>query len=184
MAFGPARAPWAGVPAPVAASKADWKMEDARGMKETIGIKRMDHVCWVAHRIDDVLPLLTELMGMRVAGRFENEEFGYRGVDLKVPGGTAHFEVLEPLNDDSFLVRFLRERGPGLHHVTFEVEDTERAARAMTEFGIEPYLGVQRTHSWIETYMHPRDSGGVLFQFYTEAEDHKHDDGHGHPEPR
>lgn len=149
-------------------------------MKETIGIKRLDHVCWAVRRMEDVLPLLTDLMGMRVAGRFENREMGYRGVDLKVPGGTAHFELLEPLGEDSFLVRFLEERGPGLHHVTFEVEDTERAARAMRAFGIEPFRGVQRSGSWIETYMHPKDSGGVLFQFYTEAPDHQQDPGHSH----
>mgnify|MGYP005841241839 CR=1 FL=1 len=155
-------------------------MEEAPAMKETMGIKRLDHVCWAVERMDEVLPLLTELMGMTVAGRFENREMGYRGVDLKVPGGTAHFELLEPLGDDSFLLRFLRERGPGLHHVTFEVDDTERAARAMRRFGIEPFRGVQRSGSWIETYMHPRDSGGVLFQFYTEAADHQPDPGHSH----
>lgn len=150
-------------------------------MKETVGIKRLDHVCWAVHRVDDVLPLLTELMGMRVAGRFQNDEMGFRGVGLEVPGGTAHFEVLEPLGDDSFLARFLRERGPGLHHVTFEVEDVDRAAHAMEAFGIEPFLGVQRSHGWVETYMHPKDSGGVLFQFYRDEEDHGHEHEHSPP---
>ena len=33
--------------------------------------------------------------------------------------------------------------------------------------------GVRRAHGWAETYLHPKDSGGVLFQFYTE-EEHEH----------
>ncbi len=143
-------------------------------MKEKIGIKRLDHVCWAVHKLDDALPLLTELMGMRVAGRWQNDQQGYRGVSLEVPGGTAHFELLEPLGDDTFIARFLRERGPGLHHVTFEVEDVDRAAAAIRDHGIEPYRGVQRSHGWAETYIHPKDSGGVLFQFYVE-EDHHHE---------
>ena len=85
-------------------------------MQEKIGLTRLDHVCWAAHRIDDVLPMLTDLMGMTVEGRFENPEVGFRGVGLKVPGGTGHFEVLEPLGENSYLHRFLKERGPGLHH--------------------------------------------------------------------
>jgi methylmalonyl-CoA/ethylmalonyl-CoA epimerase len=143
-------------------------------MKEKIGIKRLDHVCWAVRRLEDVLPLLTELMGMRVTDRWQNEEQGYRGLSLALPGGTAQFEILEPLGEDSFLHRFLREHGPGLHHVTFEVEDIEAAAQAIRDYDIEPLHGVRRLHGWAETYIHPKDSGGVLFQFYTE-EDHDHE---------
>ena len=146
-------------------------------MSEQIGIKRLDHVCWAVRKLEDTLPLLTELMGMRETGRWENEEQGFRGVSLALPGGTAHFELLEPLGEDSFLHRFLEERGPGLHHVTFEVSDIDSAAQAVRDFGIEPFRGVQRGHGWAETYIHPKDSGGVLFQFYID-EDHHHE-----PEP-
>jgi len=153
-------------------------------MKEKIGINRLDHVCWAVHRIDDVLPLLTDLMGMTVEGRFEDPEVGYRGVGLRVPGGTGHFEVLEPYDEKSYLHRFLKERGPGLHHVTFEVKDADRAARAIKEYGIEPLGGVKRSHGSAETYIHPKDSGGVLFQFYVGEEPnhhgHEHDHSHSH----
>ena len=153
-------------------------------MKEKMGIKRLDHVCWAVHKLDDVLPLLTELMGMTVEGRFENTEVGFRGVGLRVPGGTGHFEVLEPAGDNSYLHRFLKDKGPGLHHVTFEVEDVHKAAKAMKDYGIEPYGGVQSSHGWTETYIHPKDSGGVLFQFFTEDEEHsdsrEHAEGHSH----
>ncbi len=149
-------------------------------MNDMIGIKRLDHVCWAVRKLDDVLPLLTGLMGMREKGRWQNDEQGYRGVSLEVPGGApgragAHFELLEPLGEDSFLRRFLEERGPGLHHVTFEVDDVDAAAQAMRDYGMEPFRGVQRGHGWAETYLHPKDSGGVLFQFYTEEEDHHHE---------
>ena len=143
-------------------------------MSEQIGIKRLDHVCWAVHKLEDALPLLTELMGMRETGRWENEEQGYRGISLELPGGTAHFELLEPLDEDSFLHRFLEERGPGLHHVTFEVSDIDSAAQAVRDYGMEPFRGVQRGHGWAETYIHPKDSGGVLFQFYID-EDHHHE---------
>ena len=140
-------------------------------MSEKIGIKRLDHVCWAVRKLDDALPLLTELMGMREVERWEDEEKGYRGVSLEVPGGgTGHFELMEPLGEDSYLHRFLAQRGPGLHHVTFEVKDIEEAAQAIRDYGVEPYKGVQRSPGWAETYIHPKDSGGVLFQFYIKEE--------------
>ncbi len=142
-------------------------------MNDMIGIKRLDHVCWAVRKLDDALPLLTGLMGMREMGRWRNDEQGFSGVSLEVPGGTAHFELLEPLGEDSFLRRFLEERGPGLHHVTFEVEDIDAAAQAVREYGIEPFRGVQRGHGWAETYIHPKDSGGVLCQFYIDEDHHQ-----------
>jgi methylmalonyl-CoA/ethylmalonyl-CoA epimerase len=144
-----------------------------------MGVRRLDHVCWVVRKLEDALPLLTDLMGMTVEGRFENPEVGFRGMGLRVPGGTGHFELLEPYDESSYLHRFLDERGPGLHHVTFEVEDAYEAADAIRKFGIEPMGGVQESHGWVETFIHPRDSGGVLFQFYHEDPDfvHEHEEG-------
>jgi methylmalonyl-CoA/ethylmalonyl-CoA epimerase len=149
-------------------------------MDKTMGIKRLDHVCWAVYHLEDVLPLLTGLMGMTVEGRFENPEVGFRGVGLRVPGGTGHFELLEPYDENSYLYKFLKEKGPGLHHVTFEVMDADRAAEAMKEFGIEPFGGVNRSHGWVETFIHPKDSGGVLFQFYHEDEEHNIEGPAGH----
>ena len=130
-----------------------------------LGIKRMDHICMAVWKLDDRLPMLTELFGMRVAGRFQNPVAGYNGVALDVPGGGAQWELLEPSADDSFIAGFLRDRGPGLHHVTFEVENAEKATQALREFGYKPFGG--RTHgSYKEVFVHPGDSGGVLFQLY------------------
>ncbi|MEX0786592.1 MAG: VOC family protein [Dehalococcoidia bacterium] len=130
-----------------------------------LGIKRIDHVCMVVAKLEDRVPMLSELFGFKIAGRFENPNAGYNGVILDIPGGGAQWELLEPLGDDSFLVRFLKERGPGLHHVTFEVESIDAATKAMRQFGYEPFG--ERSHDrYKEVYLHPRDSGGVLFQLY------------------
>lgn len=130
-----------------------------------LGIKRMDHVCMVVRKLEERLPMLTELFGMRVAGRFQNPHAGYNGVTLNIPGGDAQWELLEPAGEDSFLERFLRERGPGLHHVTFQVESVEKATQALKQYGYEPFGG-RSYDRYKEVYIHPRDTGGVLFQLY------------------
>lgn len=130
-----------------------------------LGIKRIDHICMAVWKLDDRLPMLTELFGMKVAGRFENPNIGYNGVTLDIPGGGAQWELLEPAGNDSFIERFLQDRGPGLHHVTYEVESVETATKAMEEYGYEPFGG-RSYEGYKEVYMHPRDTGGVLFQLY------------------
>ncbi len=130
-----------------------------------LGIKRMDHVCMVVPKLEDRLPMLTELFGMKIAGRFNNPKAGYNGVVLDVPGGGAQWELLEPHSDDSYLVKFLKEGGSALHHVTFHVEDVEVATKAMEEFGYKPFGG-RVAEKYKEVYLQPRDSGGVLIQFF------------------
>ncbi len=39
---------------------------------------------------------------------------------------------------------------------------------------------MNRSHGWVETFIHPKDSGGVLFQFYHEDEHHEHPGPAGH----
>jgi methylmalonyl-CoA/ethylmalonyl-CoA epimerase len=129
-------------------------------------IKRFDHVCMAVWNVDETLPLFTELFGMRLVHDFRSEEEGYQGVTLDVEGSTVQWELIEPTSDDSFVARFLRERGPGLHHVTFEVEDVAEAAETLRKRGIEPFGGVREEATWKETFVHPRDSGGVLVQLY------------------
>ena len=53
---------------------------------------------------------------MKLVGSWQNDDQGYRGVSLAVAGGTAQFELLEPLGDDSFLHQFLEERGQPVRH--------------------------------------------------------------------
>ena len=130
-----------------------------------IGIKRMDHICMVVPKLEDRLPMLTELFGMKIAGEFKNPKVGYNGVVLDVPGGGAQWELLEPSSSDSYLVKFLKEGGSSLHHVTFQVNDIEVATKAMQDFGYKPF-GSRTAEKYKEVYLHPKDSGGVLLQFY------------------
>lgn len=132
-----------------------------------LGIKRVDHVSMAVWSIEQQLPLFTELFGLEVEHRFESPEEGFKGVVLNFPGRQLQLEILEPLGEDSFLHKFLRERGPGFHHITCEVEDVDRAAAELRRFGIEPFRGVYSDGAWRATFIHPRDGSGILWQLFT-----------------
>ncbi len=133
---------------------------------ESLGITRLDHVAMAVWNVEEYLPFLTELFGMKVVDRWRSEEEKYAGVTLDLPGGGVQWEVVEPISGDSFLSRFLKERGPGLHHVTFQVEDVEKAAEVLRRRDIEPFGGVRTGPTWKELFIHPRDSGGLLIQLF------------------
>ena len=144
-----------------------------------VGLRRVDHVSMAVWKIDDQLPFFTEIFGWKEAGgpgkgRFRNEEAGFAGVVLDVPGADGQrqmqWEILEPIGEDSFIAKFLRERGPGLHHVTLEVEDADAAASDLRGHGVEPFGGPRVSWDWKEMFVHPKASGGVLFQLYEQLD--------------
>ena len=67
--------------------------------------------------------------------------------------------------DVATLRRFLNDRGPGLHHVTFQVTSVDDATKELQEFGFEPFGG-RSYQGYKEVFIHPRDTGGVLIQLY------------------
>ena len=119
-----------------------------------LGIKRIDHVSVVHSDLEGRVRFYQDLVGMEVAERFESPAAGFKGVAMSIPGSPTQWEI-----------RFLAERGPGMHHATFEVEDIEKAAAALRSNGIEPF-GEGIANDWKQLFIHPRDSGGVLIQLY------------------
>ncbi len=124
-------------------------------------IARIDHVALAAWHIEDRLPLYRDIMGFRVDDARVDQDLGFAGTSLRLPGLDTGVEIIEPFNDESLIGRFLRHKGQGVHHVSVEVRDVESAATALRAAGIEP-VSMRQTESGPEFFIHPRDAGGVL----------------------
>jgi methylmalonyl-CoA/ethylmalonyl-CoA epimerase len=122
-----------------------------------------DHVATAVHRIVDALPLYRDLLGGVFFAGGDNARLGYRGVQLKYPGGKV--EILEPLAGSPFLDTFFAKRPVGgLHHVTYLVPDL-RAAIATTEAaGFTVHGEYTYEAQWQEVFVHPKQTHGVLLQ--------------------
>jgi methylmalonyl-CoA/ethylmalonyl-CoA epimerase len=145
--------------------------------------RRVDHVAMAVRDLEAQIELFQKRYGLTVSSRWHSDDEEFKGVSLRFPCGGMEFELIAPTAETSFVARFLDERGPGLHHITFEVEDTNRWAEHLEANGIEPFGGVRGTAGWRETFIHPRDSQGVLYQFYEESpEHHEHHADHGYAE--
>ncbi|MDW8046640.1 MAG: VOC family protein [Chloroflexota bacterium] len=133
-----------------------------------VGLVRVDHVSMAVPDIDQQIAFQERVFGMEVEGRWRSEEEGYEGAVLRIPNSQLKFEIIAPIREDSFVARFLRERRPGLHHVAAEVASVEAAAAALREAGIEPWGGIIDNGWKRHMFIHPKQSGGVLFQLFEE----------------
>jgi methylmalonyl-CoA/ethylmalonyl-CoA epimerase len=134
-----------------------------------VGLKRMDHVSMAVPDVAKQVALHERLFGMTLKGQWTDDHLGYHGAIMSIPNSLLEFEIIAPARPDSFVQKFLDERRPGMHHICCEVESVDGAAEGLKQAGIEPFGGVIRDGWKPHTFIHPRNSGGVLFQLFEEA---------------
>ena len=124
--------------------------------------ERIDHIGVAVADLDAALALHERTYGMPAVHRETVTEQGVEAVLLDV--GEGHVELLRPLEEDSPVGRFLAKRGPGLHHVAFQVEDIDAVLAQLRERGMRlidetPRTGIRGSRV---AFLHPSASGGVL----------------------
>jgi methylmalonyl-CoA/ethylmalonyl-CoA epimerase len=85
--------------------------------------------------LDSALSTYERLFGARLEHRETVPDQGVEAASVRVGGGRV--ELLQPLELDTPVGRFLARRGPGMHHVAYEVEDVQAAVTSLTESGAE-----------------------------------------------
>ncbi len=85
--------------------------------------------------------------------------------------GDSHVELIAPLGADTGVARFLEQRGPGLHHVAYRVDDIEAALASLSAAGVRliderPRAGIRGSRV---AFLHPTAAGGVLTEIVEPA---------------
>ena len=133
---------------------------------------RVDHIGVAVEDLDAAIALHERAYGMAVAHREVVDEQGVEAVLLDV--GENHVELLRPLGGETPVGRFLASRGPGLHHVAYQVADVDAALATLRERGLrlideQPRTGIRGSRV---AFLHPAASGGVLTEIVQPAEGH------------
>ncbi len=113
-----------------------------------------------------------------LGARFEDEEVvaeqGVRVAFLTVGTGPSavRIELLEPLDADSPIAKFLAKRGPGLHHVAYTVDDVGEALAAAGRCGLSAIDARPRrgAHGAEIAFLYPKSTGGLLTELCRPAE--------------
>ena len=85
---------------------------------------KIDHIGVAVVSIDDALAVYRAL---GLEERHREEVPAQKVVTAFLPAGESRIELLEPTSEDSPVAKFLKKRGPGIHHVCFAVRDIDGA---------------------------------------------------------
>ena len=96
-------------------------------------MKRLDHIGIVVKDLDTSCRHYETLLGSACYKRERVQSEGVEVAFFKV--GAVKIELIYPIHSPS-LSAFLSQRGEGLHHIAFEVEDIEKKSRQLQESGV------------------------------------------------
>jgi methylmalonyl-CoA/ethylmalonyl-CoA epimerase len=125
---------------------------------------KVDHIGIATYEIDEALGLWRDALGLQVDSTEEVIEQGVRVVMLSI--GESHIELLEPLNQDSPVGKFLEKRGPGIHHLAVRVKDIRASLAQLKEKGTRLIDESPRTGAGgcLVAFVHPSAANGVLLE--------------------
>ncbi len=127
-------------------------------------IKKVAHIAIAVHNVDEAARFFTEKLGLKLEGK---EMVPHRKVTVGfIQLGEVKIELVQPDSPDAPIAKFLSERGPGLHHICFEVDDIEAEYRRLQSAGVRlvdpaPQAGAGGTKTF---FIHPKSAGGVLVE--------------------
>lgn len=129
----------------------------------------IDHVGVAVQDVDSALALYRDALRMSLVHRETVESQGVDAALLDIGGG--HVELLAPLGPETPVGRFLSQRGPGLHHVAYRVDDVSAALDALAAAGLRlidesPRVGIRGS---LVAFLHPASTGGVLTEIVQPA---------------
>jgi len=127
-------------------------------------IRRIDHISIAVQDLGKAKAFFIEILGGRelFAAPVIPQKFRWTTIEL---GTSCFIELIDPLEKDGFVHRFLESRGEGPHHITIQVDDLQKIHRIIEEKGIPTFGLAEPFPAWKEFYIHPKHAFGTLIQF-------------------
>jgi methylmalonyl-CoA/ethylmalonyl-CoA epimerase len=135
-------------------------------------LKKINHIAVAVNNLEEAAKFYQTILGLKLSGvevvTAQKTKVGF----FKI--GESNIELVQPAEPDSPLVKFLETKGPGIHHICFEVDDVEAEVKAFLEKGAtmvdqKPRPGAHNTKV---AFVHPKSSSGVLIELCELPEEH------------
>jgi methylmalonyl-CoA/ethylmalonyl-CoA epimerase len=133
-------------------------------------IRKIEHLGLACRSSEAAAKFYSEVLGLPVVSRETIPDMKLKVV--KIQTGESVLELLEPMEGEPVISKFLTGRGEGIHHVCLEVEDIREAIKELKAKGFSPLWDEPKVGAggkWV-TFLRPKDTFGVLLELNQDRE--------------
>jgi methylmalonyl-CoA/ethylmalonyl-CoA epimerase len=128
-------------------------------------IKKVNHVGIVVNDLEESLKFWRDILGLEL--HHVEDLPSQKSKVAFLPVGETEIELVIPSDETTGSGKFLKERGPGIHHLCFEVDDIEGMLKQLKDKGVRL---INETPITLEgrkmAFVHPKSANGVLVELY------------------
>jgi methylmalonyl-CoA epimerase len=126
-------------------------------------IKRIDHVSIAVKDLDEALGVFKAVFGLESVHQEEIPDQGVKAALIKV--GDGEIELVEPIDPEGGVAKFIERRGEGIHHICLEVDNIDEELKSLEAKGValidkQPRKGL----AGMIGFVHPKATKGVLVE--------------------
>ena len=134
-----------------------------------MSLRGVHHLGFAVQDLDEAIATYDRLFGAALEHRDLVVDQGVEAASVLI--GTSRIELLSPTGDDTPVGRFLANRGPGMHHVAYEVDDVGATLAGLARDGAQlidekPRRGLFGLEV---AFVHPDAIHGVLTEVVSPA---------------
>jgi methylmalonyl-CoA/ethylmalonyl-CoA epimerase len=128
-------------------------------------ISHIEHIGIAVKNLDEAIPFYEQVLGLKCYSIEEVKDQKVRTAFFKV--GQTKIELLESTDQEGPISKFITNRGEGVHHLAYAVENLEGSLRDAEAKGIRlidqsPRKGAEGLNI---AFLHPKSTAGVLTEF-------------------
>lgn len=129
---------------------------------------KIEHIGIAVANLDEAIKYWENVMGLKCYNIEEVADQKVRTAFFKI--GEVKIELLEAMSEESTIAKFIANKGQGVHHIAFKMEDTNQALKEAEEKGVR--LIDKQARKGAENlnigFLHPKSTLGVLTEFCCE----------------
>src|SRR5258706_4036982 len=131
-------------------------------------MQKVEHIGIAVKRLDASISLFEKLLNRQCYKTEQVEREKVKTAFFK--SGETKIELLESMDPDGVIARFIERKGEGLHHIAFDVKDIGPEIRRLKKEGFRfvdetPRPGADNK---LVCFLHPKDTSGVLIELCME----------------
>ena len=132
-------------------------------------MNKIEHLGIAVRNIEESALIYEKLLGSACYKMEEVESEGVKTAFFQI--GDSKIELLQATNDDSPIAKFIAKKGPGIHHIAFDVTDIKSEIKRLQAEGFElihetPKDGADNK---IIAFLHPKSTDGILVELCQDA---------------
>ncbi|WP_064093330.1 methylmalonyl-CoA epimerase [Rossellomorea aquimaris] len=130
--------------------------------------KTIDHIGVAVRNLEDTIQFYTDVLGAKLIDRYRSDAKGVESEIAIMEVDEARTELLAPTNNvTSPIARFIKQKGKGVHHIAYRVDNLDRALEELEQKGIRTLPDSLRInkHGRRLIYLNPADTEGTIIEY-------------------